>query len=139
MACFIVPGAEAAVVTAAALIVKHSEKKKLEAPKLAESSSLNDKPAKIRFSRKLFWLCGLLWGGVLLLAFEHFWHGEIIPTAPFLTAMYNPEDISQMLHEMATVGVAMAASVTAIWGVICAVADAKYKKVKAKLTKKAEA
>ena len=35
----------------------------------------------------------------------------------FLTAMKNPEDIPEMLHEMATVGVSMAIVVTAVWGI----------------------
>ena len=62
---------------------------------------------KFTWSRKLFLLSGLLWGGILLLAFEHLWHGEVTLFAPFLTAMSNPEDKAVMLHEMATVGVTM--------------------------------
>ena len=71
---------------------------------------------KFTWSRKLFLLSGLLWGGILLLAFEHLWHGEVTLFAPFLTAMSNPEDKAVMLHEMATVGVTMSAVVTAVWG-----------------------
>lgn len=62
---------------------------------------------KISVSRKLSWLRNLLWGGVLLLAFEHLWHGELTPYFPFLTGASNAEDAATMLHEMATVGVAM--------------------------------
>ena len=77
---------------------------------------------------KLFLLSGLLWGGILLLAFEHLWHGEVTLFAPFLTAMSNPEDKAVMLHEMATVGVTMSAVVTSVWGIAVAVVSAKFKK-----------
>ena len=58
MACFLVPVAEAAVVTAAAQVVKMKEKKKGTAHTAEETA--------IPFSRKLQWLCNLLWGGALL-------------------------------------------------------------------------
>ena len=79
----------------------------------------------------------MLWGGVLLLAFEHFWHGEIVPFPPFLAAMSSPEDTAEMLHEIATVGVSMAVIVTAAWGLVCAVAQAKVKSIKASLKNEA--
>ena len=58
MACFLVPAAEAAVVTAATQVVKMKEKKQ----KTAHSAKENAIP----LSRKLQWLCNLLWGGALL-------------------------------------------------------------------------
>lgn len=136
MACFIVPAVEAIAVTAAYVAVKKNEQK-LQAPKLAEGGKLADNTAKITWSKRLSWLMGLLWGGVLLLAFEHFWHGEVVPFPPFLTAMASPEDTAEMLHEMATVGVSMAVTVTAVWGVICAVAEAKMKALRNALQKTA--
>ena len=36
---------------------------------------------------------------------------------PFLTAMQTPENIPEMLHEMSTVGVGMALTVTAAWAI----------------------
>ncbi len=57
----------------------------------------------------------MLWGGSALLAFEHIWHGEVTPWFPFLTAASNPADAMEMLFEMSTSGVAMAALVTAVW------------------------
>jgi len=36
---------------------------------------------------KLSLLNALLWGGVILLAVEHVWHGEVTPWPPYLTAM----------------------------------------------------
>ena len=62
-------------------------------------------------------LNGLLWGGSGLLAFEHVWHGEIIPSFPFLTAASDPAQTAEMLHEMAVSGTAMALLVTAVLAV----------------------
>ena len=134
MACFVVPAAEAVVVTAAYFVAKHKEQK-LEAPKLASEGKFESSEVKITWSKRLSWLLGMLWGGVILLAFEHFWHGEVIPYPPYLSAMLSAEDTKTMLQEMSTVGVSMALIVTSAWGVICAVAQAKVKKIKAKLQK----
>ncbi len=128
MACVGVPGAEAIVATAAYIIVKKSETKKLSAPKPAQGRTITESENKIAWSRKLSWLLTLLWGGVILLAFEHFWHGEIVPFPPFLTAMSDPVETTQMLHEMGTVGVSMAVIVTLVWGVACVLADALKKR-----------
>ncbi len=103
MACFLVPAAEAIVTTVTQKIVEKSEGK---AP---------EKEVKhIRFSEKLGWLNRMLWGGSALLAFEHVWHGEVIPTFPFLTAVQNGET-EEMLAEMGTAGVGMAVLVTIVW------------------------
>ena len=128
MACFVVPAAEAIVVTAAYLAAKKKEQK-IEAPKLAEEGKFsNEGSNKITWSKRLSWLLSLLWGGVLLLAFEHIWHGEVILYPPFLSAMQSAEDTATMLHEMATVGVSMAVFVTAVWGVVCAGVELKLRK-----------
>lgn len=134
MACFAVPAAEAIIVTTAYFVAKRKEQK-LQAPKLSGESTIKAQETKITWSKRLSWLMGLLWGGVALLAFEHFWHGEIVAYAPFLSAMATPEDTSQMLYEMATVGVSMAALVTAFWGAICAFAQVKFKKVRSSVAK----
>ena len=115
MACFAVPVAEAIVVTAVAYIAK----KKESAPKVIEYRTPEgavEKIEKVTVSRKLSWLRNLLWGGSILLAFEHLWHGEVVPFFPFLTATSSPESTAVMLHEMATVGVTMALLSTAVWG-----------------------
>lgn len=136
MACFLVPGAEAIVVTAAYFIAKKAEMK-IQTPKLAEGNKFESEDGKITWSKRLSWLMGLLWGGVILLAFEHFWHGEVVPFPPFLSAMASPDDTAEMLHEMATVGVSMAITVTAVWGVACAFVEAKVKSAKKALQKNA--
>ena len=119
MACFLVSGAEAIAVSA---VQKHEEKKEAEAK---ENGTFDEyaQRTRIPLSQKLKWLSSMLWGGVILLAFEHLWHGEIAPFFPFLTAMGDPADTAEMLQEMATVGVGMAALITIVWFGICAAAD----------------
>lgn len=119
MACFIVPGVEAVVATA---VQKHEEKVEEQA-KLDGTFDELSAEAKIPFSRKLKWLSSMLWGGVILLAFEHLWHGEIVPFFPFLTAMSDAASTAEMFKEMATVGVAMGVLITLVWAGICFAAD----------------
>ena len=116
MACFIVPAAEAAVTTIVTKVMEKQEKKQ-DAEQLVNGVSLKELH-KEHFSSKLKRLNYLLWGGSGLLAFEHLWHGEIQLFFPFLTAASNPADTAEMLHEMSTVGVSMAALVTLVWGII---------------------
>ena len=110
MACFLVPASEAVVTTIAQKIVESREKKGIA----KEESPVNEIP-KVKFSEKLSWLNRMLWGGSALLAFEHVWHGEVIPVFPFLTAVQNGET-ADMLAEMSTAGVGMAVLVTLVWG-----------------------
>ncbi len=128
MACFLVPTAEAVVVTAAAAVVRHHEKKKIAAVESGSTAPVLEEKTGIPWSRKLKWLAGLLWGGALLLAYEHVWHGEVVPWFPFLAAMSDPADTAEMVHEMLTAGVTMAAIVTAAWAVVCAAADAIFRR-----------
>ncbi len=114
MACFIACAAEAAITTIVTKIVEKKEKEQKDLQVSFDGEKV-ESAAKIPFSRKLKWLNRMLWGGSALLMFEHIWHGEVIPYFPFLTAAANPEDASQMLREMATVGVSMAVLVTLVW------------------------
>lgn len=106
MACFIAPAAEAIVTTAITKVI--------------ESKETNTKTSsnQVRFSSKLKKLNHFLWGGTALLAFEHFWHGEITPFFPFITAAGNSADTAEMLNELSTVGVSMAVLITVMWGVL---------------------
>ncbi len=112
MACFTVSLAEA-------IVVKVVQKKVAKKEKLAELNhdSSVEKPL-IPMSTRLGWLTKLLFGGSALLAFEHVWHGEVVPWFPFLTAMNDSADAMEMLTEIGTVGVGMAALVTAVWFVM---------------------
>lgn len=109
MACFVVPVAEAIAVTAV---------NKLSAKKAAEETVELSESSPISFHEKVKWLQNMLWGGSALLAFEHVWHGEVVPWFPFLTAAENPADLAEMLGEMSTTGVTMAVLVTAVWGLM---------------------
>lgn len=109
MACFTAPLAEAVIVKA---VEKSIEKK--------GGSEASD---KVPLVTKVKWLSTMLFGGSALLAFEHIWHGEITAWFPFLTAMSNKEDTVTMLKEIGTVGVSMAVLITAVWLIMCKVAD----------------
>ena len=120
MACFLVPVTEAVITTAAGKAVRAAEKKN---GGCAEGH--------IAFSEKLGWLNKMLWGGSALLAFEHVWHGEVVPFFPFLTAASDPASLSEMLSEMATRGVGMSVLVTAVWLCMVAVSSAAEKRAAA--------
>lgn len=112
MACFVVPAGEALLVSAVRKVVERKVKKgewKVDDPGYTRVNAL---------LRKSKWLSNLLWGGSTLLAFEHVWHGEIVPWFPFLTAAYSAEGTAEMLREMATVGVTMAAVISLVWVVM---------------------
>jgi hypothetical protein len=118
MACFLVPVGEAIVTTVVQKVVEKREEKEGSA-KITNTG--------LTWSRRLGWLNKMLWGGAILLAFEHIWHGEVVPWPPFLTAMKNPVDVAPMFHEIATVGVAMAITVTIVWGIMILIAELKAK------------
>ncbi|MGI6258068.1 MAG: hypothetical protein ACOYJU_08370 [Anaerovoracaceae bacterium] len=122
MACFLVPAAEAVIATAVEKAIKPKNGQEEQVMEKAEES-------KIPFSRKLRWLTGMLWGGSILLAFEHVWHGEVVPWFPFLTAAENPADTAEMLHEMGTIGVGMAIIITLVWCGMLLVSKAVENKV----------
>ena len=104
MACFTVPLATAVVAGAT----------KAALPKSA---------SKNPFVAKIGWLGKLMFGGSFLLAIEHVYHGEIIFTPPFLTAVKDG-NTADMLHEMATRGVAMAVLLVAVWAAAVVVTTA---------------
>lgn len=125
MACFLVPTAEAVITTAAAKVIKSREKEETVTLSLSDGSV--QEATKIKLSTKLGWLNKMLWGGSALLAFEHLWHGEVVPFFPFLTAVENGET-AEMLAEMGSAGVLMAVLVTAVWGGMLVVSSVMEKK-----------
>jgi len=118
MACFLVPMGEAIVTTVVQKVVENKEKK------VGEEGTTK---TGLSWSRKLSRLNKLLWGGTILLALEHVWHGEVVPWPPFLTAMENLAEVPVMLHEMATIGVGMAIFVTIVWAIIVMIVELKAK------------
>ena len=73
-----------------------------------------EQPGTISWATKLGWLEKLFFGGCILLAFEHVWHGEIIFQFPFLTGVRDG-NTAEVLREIATVGGTMTALIIAIW------------------------
>ena len=130
MACFVVPAAEAVITTVASKIIKSKESS--EKTEVMNEKVHFDGKKTIPFSKKMGWLNNMLWGGSALLAFEHLWHGEIVPYFPFLSGAANPQDAAQMLHEMSTTGVTMAVLVTGVWGIMVAVSRVLEKKTEVK-------
>ena len=114
MACFLVPAAEAAVMSVVTKVAASKEKEN-ETVKLEGVGEVVETTRKFTLAQKLRWLTNLLWGDSILLLFEHIWHGEVTFWFPFLTAAADPGDTAEMLHEMATAGVTMAVLVTAVW------------------------
>lgn len=99
-------------------------------PDEEKDSSLKPSGARSGLSlrKKLHLLSNFLFSGSILLVFEHFWHGEIVPFFPFLTGARSPEDTYTMLQEMSTVGVSMALLITVIWAIYCFVVERKLQK-----------
>ena len=125
MGCFVVPVTEAVVTTVAEKVIKSKETEETVSISFADGSV--EEVAKIKFSTKLGWLNKLLWGGSALLAFEHIWHGEVVPFFPFLTAVENGETAG-MLAEMGSAGVMMSVLVTAVWAGMLAVSAVMEKR-----------
>ena len=106
MACFLVTTAAAIGVGAARHIKKHNEKRTPEV----------NFDEKFINSKKLGYLELTLWGGALLLAGEHAFHGEITYKFPWLTAATEgKEEVLTMLKEMGTVGVGMLLILVGAW------------------------
>ena len=101
MACFTAPVAQALVVCAL---------------KSSTTKSVNPFVARLGLLQKM------LFGGSFLLAIEHVYHGEVIFTWPFLTAVRDG-NTAEMLHEIATSGLAMWAVVTLVWAGIVLVSS----------------
>ena len=128
MACFLVSATAAIGVGIVKYAVKHHEKKfALETREPSEYKF----GSEVKWSKKLSYLEMTLWGGSFLLAIEHILHGEVVPYPPFLTAMSDPADTAEMLHEIGTTGVLMFGLLVAAWAIGVFVVDlVKYRKHK---------
>lgn len=129
MACFLVPLAEACVVSTAKFVYS-----KIAAKKVVSDS---EKVLKVEaLCKKVSTLEKMLWGGSVMLVIDHIMSGELVFYPPFLTAMRCPEDIPHMLEEIRTTGVAMAVAVTALWAgwyVVNAINSRKNKNIPEKV------
>lgn len=108
MACFLAPMALAIIMTTVQLFTRHSD--------LSQKLKLN-------------WLNTLLWGGVVLLAAEHVFHGEITAFPPYLTAMSSAADTTVMVSEIVRIGGAMTLAISCTWVGMLAVTSLMAKKV----------
>lgn len=118
MACFI----ESIAVAGAVGIYRKRVASKEAREKSAGNASVARK-ARIPLSKKLGWYMQLLLGGSFLLAFEHAWHGEIVPYPPFLSALEVSGGFYTMLEEIALVGTLQVALITAVWGAMVFIAE----------------
>lgn len=131
MCCFIAPMAEAIVTTVTTIVLEQTDKSAQQANALQAATK------KQAICKNLKVLSKMLWGGSILLAFEHAWHGEIQAFYPFLTAATSPEAMSQMWHEVATVGTSMAGLVTVAWAALTAFRSKIHKAEPAEVAVKA--
>lgn len=126
MACFTAVIPE---VVALHFVKKHIEKKEaqnlanadftnVDSAKFSLGAESSANPAKIPMSVKLSWLITMLWGGIFLLAIEHLWHGEIIASPPFLSAIATGE-VASMMEEIILIGGAIDIFIPAVWFVAC--------------------
>ncbi|OWV04911.1 MULTISPECIES: hypothetical protein [unclassified Fibrobacter] len=127
MCCFVAPMAEAIVTTVTTIVLEHTDKSAKQAGELQVATK------KQAVCKNLKVLSKMLWGGSVLLAFEHVWHGELQAFYPFLTAASSPEAMSQMWHEVATVGTSMAGLVTVAWAALTAFRSKFHKAVPAEV------
>ena len=108
MACFLVTTAAAIGVGTARHIVKHNEKKNN-----VDKIELEN---KLFSSKSLGYLELTMWGGALLLAGEHYIHGEVSFKFPWLTAATEgKEAVQEMFFEMGSIGVGMLVILVAAW------------------------
>ena len=114
MACFLAPAGVAIVTTIVQKVVTNKEEK----PTGERTAHTIGK-----WTQRLRWLNTMLWGGVVLLALEHLWHGEVVPWPPFLTAMQTPGEVGPMLHEILTYGLTMTAVILVAWGIMVGIAE----------------
>jgi hypothetical protein len=108
MACFLAPMTLAIILSILQLATRHSD---------------------LSHKLKLSAFNAMLWGGVVILAAEHVFHGEITAFAPYLTAMSSPADTAVMLSEIATIGGSMTLAISCTWAGMLAVSALMTKRV----------
>ena len=109
MCCFIVPLVEAAAVS----IVR---------------KSIGGKASSGFVSRHISSLEKMLWGGTVMLIVDHIINGELTWRFPFFTALGAEGGTEVFLRELLTVGLPMAAFLTAVWVVYGLIKDASVRR-----------
>lgn len=123
MACFVESIVAAAVVAGVRGAAKRKENADCALQNASNSSVSNNlsasNGAKFSLSTKLGWLLIMFLGGSFLLAIEHYWHGEIIASFPFLSAIADGwEATSAMLWEIAVLGSIQVGVIIALWAAL---------------------
>ncbi len=137
MACFTVSLAEGLVAGGVALALHILSKKEIEKRIAAGENQEEITTTTGKWSKRVASLSYITLGGSALLAFEHIWHGEITFTFPFLTAVSEGVEATNiMLNEIATTGVLMAVLCTVFWGVITLFSILREKKAAKEAAKK---
>lgn len=117
MACFVESIVAAAVVAGVRGAAKRKENANCALQNASNSNVSNG--ARFSLSTKLGWLLIMFLGGSFLLAIEHYWHGEIIASFPFLSAVAEGwEATSAMLWEIAVLGSIQVGVIIALWAVL---------------------
>ena len=107
MSCFVVPLTEAVLTTLTTVVIEHTCKKETEKTILRETVV-----KEVKLLSKMLWLVT----GALIV--DHILNGELMASYPFFTAATSPEGIATMIEEISTVGVAIAAFTTLVWGIL---------------------
>ncbi len=137
MACFTVSLAEGLVAGGVALALHVLSKKEIEKRIAAGENQEEITTTTGKWSKRIASLSYITLGGSALLAFEHIWHGEITFTFPFLTAVSEGVEATNiMLNEIATTGVLLAVLSTVFWGVITLFSILREKKAAKEASKK---
>ncbi|MCR5028831.1 MAG: hypothetical protein K6A31_06195 [Fibrobacter sp.] len=107
MSCFVVPLTEAVLTSLTTVVIEHTYKKD------SEKAILRDTIVKEgKLLSKMLWLVT----GALII--DHILNGELMASYPFFTAATSPEGVATMIEEISTVGVAIAAFTTLVWGIL---------------------
>lgn len=101
MACFLAPLAEAVAST----VVRRRNAK-----------AIGSKDSSV-FVQEIPTLEKMLWGGSIMLIVDHIINGEVMFRYPFFSALAVEGGAGTMLREIVTVGLPMAAVITAVWAV----------------------
>jgi hypothetical protein len=114
MACFLAPAAVAVTTTIAKKVVQSKE--------MAEAGK-HSTGLRAQWLQRLRLLNLMMWGGTILLVIEHAVRGELVPWAPFFTALQTPGHVGSMLREIATEGTALVVLLVCAWMVIVMLAE----------------
>lgn len=122
MACFVAPATVAIVTTVVRKVVEKREGVSAAQPAGRPTTKVSGK-----WTQRLGWLNLMLWGGTVMLVLDHLISGELVPWAPFLTALEAPGAVGPLVREILVTGGAMTAAVFAAWAVMIVCVELRAK------------